>query len=60
MIQRYRTSPESAFLMTPEQYLAQAESLRATGNEYLAQQFENLYRLRTGSWPPSPSIVPRD
>jgi hypothetical protein len=50
--------------MTPEQYLAQAESLRATGHEYLAQQYECLYRMRTRKAPeqtpesPSPSIVP--
>jgi len=50
-----RRSPDSAFLMTPEQYLAQAESLRASGHDYLAQQFDNLYRLRTGEWPPNPS-----
>ena len=54
----YQWSPDSAFLMTPEQYLAQAASLRASGNEYLAQQFDNLFKLRTGQWPPSPSIVP--
>jgi hypothetical protein len=59
-----RRSPDSAFLMTPEQYLAQAESLRATGHEYLAQQYECLYRMRTRKAPeqtpesPSPSIVP--
>lgn len=53
------------FLMTPEPYLRHAEAMRVVGNEYLAQQFDNLYRLlddlyrlRTGSWPPSPSIVP--
>jgi hypothetical protein len=53
-----RRSPDEAFLMTPDQYLAQAESLRATGNDQLAQQCDNLYRLRTGLWPESPSIVP--
>jgi len=46
--------------MTPEQYLRQAESLRSYGEEYLAQQFDNPYRMRTGEWPPSPSIVPTD
>jgi hypothetical protein len=65
----YRRSPESAFLMTPEQYLARAASLRASGNEVLAQQYDNLYRLRTLSQkkeaaelpPDGPySIVPRD
>jgi hypothetical protein len=44
--------------MTPDQYLAQAKSLQATGNNQLAQQFINLYRMRTGHWPDSPSIVP--
>jgi hypothetical protein len=53
----YRRSPD-AFLMTPDQYLAQAESLRATGNEYMAQQYDNLFKLRTGQWPPGSSIVP--
>jgi len=46
------------FLMTPKQCLAQAQSLRATGNETLARPFEIKYRLRTGEWPPSPSIAP--
>jgi hypothetical protein len=53
----YRRSP-SAFLMTPEQYLAQAESLRASGEEYLAQQCDNLFKMRTGEWPPSPPLAP--
>jgi hypothetical protein len=34
--------------MTPEQYLAQAESLWATGHYYLARQYENLWLLRAG------------
>jgi hypothetical protein len=42
---KVRRSPDK-FLMTPDQYLAQAESLRATGDLYLARQFENLYILR--------------
>lgn len=54
---RYRRSPDSAFLMTPAQYLARASALRAVGNEDLAQQFDNLFKLRTRQWPPSPSIV---
>jgi hypothetical protein len=45
-------------LMTSEQYLAQAAALRASGNEYLAQQYDNLFKLCSGEWPPSPSIVP--
>jgi hypothetical protein len=44
--------------MTPDQYLRQAASLRASGHEYLAQQFDNLFKLRTGAWPPSPPIAP--
>ena len=63
---RIRRSPDSAFLMTPEQYLRQAASLRASGNEQLAQRFENLYKLRmtarnkeaAGPQLDSPSIVP--
>jgi hypothetical protein len=41
-----RRSAESEFLMTPEQYLAQAESLFATGHPVLARQFLNLWQLR--------------
>jgi hypothetical protein len=44
--------------MTPDQYLAQAESLRASGSAYLAQQYDYLLKLRTGEWPSSPSIAP--
>jgi hypothetical protein len=44
---KVRRSPDK-FLMTPKQYLAQAESLRATGHEYLARQYENLWVLRGG------------
>ena len=67
---RYRTSPDSAFLMTPVQYLAQAAALRASGNDYLAKQFENLWHARMVARmkrapeqmpeSPSPSIVPAD
>ena len=32
------------FLMTVEQYKARAASLRASGNEQLAQQYDNLIR----------------
>ena len=39
------------FLMTVEQYQRQAASLRAQGNEYLAQQYDNLIKMRT---PPPP------
>jgi hypothetical protein len=53
-------APDNAFLMTPEQYLAQAASLRVSGNEYLAQQYDNLFKLRTGNWPPSPPFVPNE
>jgi hypothetical protein len=42
-----RRSPDSAFLMTVEQYQAAAETLRAQGNEYLAQQYDNLIKMRT-------------
>jgi hypothetical protein len=36
--------------MRPDQYLARAAALRAAGNEELAQQFDNLFKLRTGVW----------
>jgi hypothetical protein len=35
------------FLMTRDQYLRQAASLRRTGHEVLAEQFINLFKLRT-------------
>jgi hypothetical protein len=57
-----RRSPDSAFLMTPEQYQARAAYLRSVGNDELAGQYENLYLLRmkrAPEWlPGSPSIVP--
>lgn len=50
--------------MTLGQYLARIAALRAAGNEMLAGQYENLYRLRTQRAlehvPESPSIVPAD
>ena len=46
-----RRSPDDALLMTPDQYLAQAASLRAWGNEYLAQQYDNLFQMRTSERP---------
>jgi len=65
---RCRRSPDSAFLMTPDQYLAHREAMLKAGNLYLAKQFENLWQMRMvrlmkeapESVPecPSPSIVP--
>ena len=55
-----RRSPDSSFLMTREQYLRQAASLRRTvGGEYLAQQFDNLFKLRT-DYVESPPLAPDD
>ena len=45
--------------MTREQYLRQAASLRRTGHEYLAVQFENLFKLRT-PLVDSPPVAPED
>jgi hypothetical protein len=42
-----RRSPEWTFLMTREQYLALAVSLRRTGHEQLAHQWEILFKIRT-------------
>ena len=61
-----RRLPRDKFLMTGEQLLAQAESLRATGNPYLARQFENLWVLgayrREGDSAAgdSPPLAPQD
>ena len=43
------------FLMTVEQYKVQAASLRKSGNEQLAQQYDNLVKLRTA---PMTEIMP--
>jgi len=45
------------FLMTREQYLRQAASLRRSGLENLAVQFEYLFKWRT-PYVESPSIAP--
>jgi hypothetical protein len=45
------------FLMTREQYLAQAASLRRTGHDCLAVQYENLFKLRT-DYVESPPLAP--
>jgi hypothetical protein len=47
------------FLMTREQYLRQAASLRRTGHEYLAEQWMILFKCRT-PYIEAPSIAPDD
>jgi hypothetical protein len=54
-----RRSADSAFLMTRDQYLAHVASLRRYGCDYLAQQFMNLFKMRT-DYVESPPIAPDD
>ena len=58
-MQTVRRSPEWMFLMTREQYLRQAASLRRTGHEYLAEQWMILFKCRT-PYIEAPSIAPDD